>query len=392
MSTIEIIALSILVILANCFVIQWLYHLLMFSRLAVYKPYKGKPLENNQPVSVILAARNEYINLEKNLPLILEQDYPNYEVVVINDCSWDQTAILLERLQSQYSHLHIVTIHEQEKYPTGKKFALTLGIKAAQNELLVFTDADCKPQSRKWLSLMASNFSHQKQIVLGFSPYTKKGGLLNMFIRYETMLTAMFYFSFALLKDAYMGVGRNLAYRKSLFFSVKGFAKHNHLISGDDDLFVNETATPSNVAIELRKDSFMVSEPKTTWGDWQKQKQRHLSTGKMYQARHKFWLGLYSVSHILFYVLFVASLSLLPFYLQIEETPTMLLNHNEYTLFLVSLYFVRLVTQFAIYYPISKKMNEVSLMVLLPVLDLFYFLYLLIYGTASLFVRPRTWN
>ncbi|MBI3232587.1 MAG: glycosyltransferase [Bacteroidetes bacterium] len=261
MTTIELIAIIVLVLLANCFIIQWLYHLLMFSKLALYKPYKGKPLDNNQPVSVIIAARNEYLNLEKHLPSILEQDYPNYEVIVVNDCSWDQTAVLLERLQSQYPHLHIVTIHEQEKYPTGKKFAVTLGIKAAQNELLVFTDADCKPQSRKWLSLMASNFSHQKQIVLGYSPYSKQSGVLNMFIRFETMLTAMFYFSYALIKDAYMGVGRNLAYKRSLFFSVKGFASHNHIISGDDDLFVNETSTPSNVAIELRKDSFMTSEP-----------------------------------------------------------------------------------------------------------------------------------
>jgi len=391
MTTIELIAIIVLVLLANCFIIQWLYHLLMFSKLALYKPYKGKPLDNNQPVSVIIAARNEYLNLEKHLPSILEQDYPNYEVIVVNDCSWDQTAVLLERLQSQYPHLHIVTIHEQEKYPTGKKFAVTLGIKAAQNELLVFTDADCKPQSRKWLSLMASNFSHQKQIVLGYSPYSKQSGVLNMFIRFETMLTAMFYFSYALIKDAYMGVGRNLAYKRSLFFSVKGFASHNHIISGDDDLFVNETSTPSNVAIELRKDSFMTSEPKTTWGEWQHQKRRHLSTGKLYKPRHKFWLGLYSVSHIFYYMFLITSMVMIPVYFQVDREH-MILDHFEFSLIILIIYLVRLITQYIIYYSVSKKLNETSLLFLLPLLDFMYFVYLIIYGTASLFSRPKTWN
>lgn len=363
----------------------------MFSRLSIYKPYKGKPLDNTQPVSVIIAARNEYLNLEKHLQLILEQDYPNFEVVVVNDCSWDQTATLLERLQSQHAHLNIVTIHEQEKYPTGKKFALTLGIKAAQNELLVFTDADCKPQSRKWLSLMTSNFSQPKQIVLGYSPYAKQSGLLNRFIRFETMLTAMFYFSFALLKDAYMGVGRNLAYRRSLFFGVKGFAGHNHIISGDDDLFVNETASPSNVAIELRKDSFMISEPKANWADWQKQKRRHLSTGKLYQSRHKFWLAVYSISHILFYLLMFSCLVVFPFYMEVEA-PQMLLTHSEFAWVILIIYIVRLLTQYAIYYPISKKLGETTLMFLLPVWDFMYFIYLLVYGTASLFSSPKTWK
>lgn len=391
MGAIEIFALVLLVLLANCFVIQWLYTMLIFGRFAAYKPYKGKPLDNNQPVSVIIAARNEYLNLEKHLPKILEQDYPNYEVIVVNDCSWDQTGILLERLQQQYPHLHIVTIHEQEKYPTGKKFALTLGIKAARNELLVFTDADCMPAGRKWLSLMASNFSHQKHLVLGFSPYSRQGGLLNRFIRFETMMTAMSYFSFALFKDAYMGVGRNLAYRRSLFFSVKGFASHNHVISGDDDLFVNETATPDNVSIELRKDSFMISEPKKTWAEWQKQKRRHLSTGQLYKPRHKFWLGLYNISHIFFYLLMLGALIMWPVYAGIHAEDRML-STGMFGLSLLIIYLVRLLTQYILYYFTAKKLGETALLLLLPVLDFMYFIYLLIYGTLSLFTRPRTWN
>lgn len=384
-------AIVIIVLLLNCFIVQWFYHLFIYSRLAFYKTHKGKAIDSDVPVTVIISARNEYVNLEKNLPLILEQDYPDFEVIVINDCSWDQTGTLLDRLRTQYPRLQVVTIHEQEKYPTGKKFALTLGIKAAQHEWLVFTDADCKPVGRHWLRLMASNCHANKELILGYSPYSRQSGFLNLFIRYETLMTAMSYFSFALMNDAYMGVGRNMAYRRSLFFSVKGFAAHNHLISGDDDLFVNETSNSTNVAIELRKDSFMVSEPKKTHLEWKKQKRRHLSTGQYYKSRHKFWLGLYSVSHILFYLLMFASLIFIPLYS--EATQQYNLPESAYYILAIPVvYLLRLLTQYAIYIPIARKLSVTSVLIALPLLDFVYFIYLLIYGTASLFTKPKTWN
>lgn len=386
MDIIEIIVLVLLGILANCALLQVVYMFFMFLRLALYKNPTGEP-SSIQPVSVILAARNEYDNLEKHLELILEQNHPNFEVVVVNDCSYDQTGNLLERLQSRYRHLKIVTIHEQEKYPKGKKFALTLGIKAAQNELLVFTDADCKPQSNMWLRNMQTRFTANKHIILGYSPYKKQAGFLNWVIRFETFMTGMSYLSFALLKDAYMGVGRNLAYRKSLFFSVKGFASHNHLMSGDDDLFVNETATQQNVSIEIRKESFMISEPKENWASWRRQKSRHMSTGKYYKTRHQFWLAVFSISHILFYF---SLLALIPFLFIFENGQY--LNVEEFGYILLGIYGFRLLTQFSVYYPNMKKLNDTQLIYLLPVLDLVYGIYLLIFGIACMFTKPKTWS
>ncbi len=386
MEIIEIIVIVLLALLANCLLVQVLYHCFMFIRLAIYKNPTGEPA-SIQAVSVIIAARNEYDNLEKHLELILEQNHPKFEVVVINDCSWDQTATLLERLQIRYSHLKVVTLLEQEKYPKGKKFALTLGIKASEHELLVFTDADCKPASNMWLRNMQTRFTPNKHLVLGYSPYKKQSGLLNMFIRFETFMTGISYLSFALLKDAYMGVGRNLAYRKSLFFTTKGFASHNHLLSGDDDLFVNETANQGNVAIEIRKDSFMVSEPKENWASWRKQKSRHMSTGKYYKGRHQFWLGVFSVSHILFNLSLIL---LVPFiFIYIDGV---YVHYDQLLYMMAGAYGFRLLVQLCIYYPNMKKLNDTQLIFLLPVLDLMYSFYLFAFGLASLFSKPKTWS
>ncbi|MFM7217999.1 MAG: glycosyltransferase [Bacteroidota bacterium] len=288
--------------------IQVLYHWLVFSRFAFLR--KNNPPKRDTPISVIVCARNESKNLQKNLPLLLDQDHPDYELIVVNDCSWDDTEEFLKEFAPAHPRLKVVTIQEQERYSHGKKFAITLGIKAAKNERMLFTDADCWPTGRSWISSMSASFNDQTEIVLGYGGYEKTSGLLNRLIRFDTASIAMQYFSFAIKGNAYMGVGRNLAYRKTLFFRNKGFARHNHLASGDDDLLVNETATTSNVAVNVSPDAFTRSTPKGTWGGWFSQKKRHMTTSRLYRAGHRFQLSLIALSNWLLLLSFVASLSL----------------------------------------------------------------------------------
>lgn len=352
--------------------IQVVYYLFVFSRLSFYKPKIQEKSSNLPPVSVIIAARNEYKNLEKNLKFILEQDYPNFEVIVVNDCSWDDSQKLLEYMQEQYSHLKVCQLIEQEKYPTGKKFAITIGIKAAQHEQVFFTDADCIPASTQWLRLMQSEFVGNTEIVLGYSPYRKRNSLLNLFIRYESTFTAMAYFSAALGKHAFMGVGRNLAYTRSLFFKHKGFASHQHVLSGDDDLFVNEAATPNNVRIQLDPQSFVFTEPKRTFDSWQMQKIRHNSTGKLYKTKDKLFLGGYYSSLFIFYSLF-----------------TLLLFTSFDFRIILGIFGFRYLVQTVIFYGVYKRLKSMSLIWFTWLLDVLFLFYIYIYGTLGLFRKHK---
>jgi len=351
-----------------------LYYLLFFLKLSVYKvpqQYTTTPL----PVSIIIAARNEYRNLEKNLKQILEQDYPEFEVVVINDCSWDESQKLLEYYQEVYTNLKICKLVEQEKYPTGKKFALTIGIKAAKYNNLLFTDADCMPAGKDWLKHMASSFSDNHQIILGHSPIIAKTGLLNLFIRFENALTAMFYFAAAIHKNPFMGVGRNLAYTKDVFFMHKGFASHQHILSGDDDLFVNKAANLNNTAIQLNPNSFVYTEPKTTFEAYSRQKSRHISTGKYYKNKHKLLLGGYYIPLIIFYIAFA-----LLFFVQPN--------------WVLPLYFlgIKFLVQTIVFTPALKKLGYKNLSWFLLLLDVLYFLYIVVFGTGGLLTRkPKQW-
>jgi glycosyltransferase involved in cell wall biosynthesis len=275
----------------------------LFRRLAFYKWKQDNTSLKWAPVSIIIAARNEEINLQENLPLILEQEYPEFEVIVINDQSEDETKYVLEDFERKYPRLKVVTISDNVNDFAGKKLALTLGIKAAKYDRILLTDADCKPASSTWLSYMASGYSVPgTEVVLGFSPYRRESSLLNGFIQFDTFYTALQYFSMALAGSPYMGVGRNLSYDKGLFFRNKGYAPYLKIASGDDDLFINQVATKTNTSVQLHPDSFMLSQPKMTWGSWLRQKIRHMRTGRYYKTGHKRALAFVWLANILFYI------------------------------------------------------------------------------------------
>jgi len=356
--------------------IQLLYYWVVFVRLAFYVPNHKPREENTPPVSVVIAARNEYYNLNDNLPAILEQNYPSFEVVVVNHASDDDTAELLEQFKNRYPHLKVITIQQDLNFFKGKKFPLSIGIHEAKNDVLILTDADCKPASKNWIKNIAGHYSSIKtQVVLGYGPYEKKKGLLNLIIRYDTFMVAMQYLSFALMGNPYMGVGRNLSYRKSLFLQHKGFTSHYGIASGDDDLFIREVANKRNTEIELHPDSFVYSKPKSTFPDWWKQKKRHLSTSVKYKPGIKFLLGMFGFSQLLFYILFIVLL---------------ILKVNwQLTL---SIFVLRFVTQIIVHKKVTLLFKEPTLFLFSLLIEGVYILIMPLLTLAGIFTKQSKWK
>ena len=287
--------------------IQLFYYLFFFIRLAFYKP-PVKQQSQEYPVSVIVCARDEAHQLAINLPGVLLQQYKTtHEVIVVNDNSEDDTKYVLEEFKKTFKELVIIPLTQEALMITGKKFPLSIGIKSTRYEVMLLTDADCIPASEFWIQKMQDAFTPAIEMVLGYGAYKKKKGFLNKMIRFETFQTAMQYFSFALAGLPYMGVGRNLSYKRSLFLKNKGFASINHIPGGDDDLFVNKVANKRNTAIVLDADAHTLSEPKTTWSAWMRQKSRHYTTAKHYKPKNKFLLGLYSLSNFFIYPVTILS-------------------------------------------------------------------------------------
>lgn len=349
----------------SLFLIQMIYFWGVFSRFAFSRKIKGS--EKCLPVSVVICARNEYYNLEKNLPLILEQQYPDFEVIVVNDESDDDTNDLLCDLAIKYSRLVVLKTQKNKNCFPGKKFSLSLGIKSAHNEIVLLTDADCSPKSPDWIREMQAPFSNPKtQIVLGYGGYTRKKGLLNKLIRFDTVSIALQYFSMAKTRMPYMGVGRNLAYRKSLFLQSRGFVSHYNISSGDDDLFINQNATGRNTAVVFSPQSHTMSEPKTDHGSWVFQKKRHMTTGKYYRWWHKIVLTLFPVTTLAFYILAVFII---------------VFNIDLYTFFIVSSFLLlRLLSQLLIIKKAMNRLQEKNLLVFSP----FFEVYLIIFNVLMM--------
>lgn len=351
--------------------LQLIYYWLIFGRFAFYKIPKSTPSEI--PISVVICAKNEFQGLKKNLPLILNQDYPEFEVVVVNDASDDETIFLLEDLAHEYKHLKVVTIAQDLNFFKGKKFPLALGIKSAKFENLLLTDADCEPAGNRWIAEMASGFTSGKEVVLGYGPHDESNGFLNKIIRFETAFTAMQYFSLAIWGLPYMGVGRNLAYKRSLFIQNKGFISHYKVQSGDDDLFINKVAKKSNTSIVFSPDSFASSKAKERFDEWWRQRRRHLSTGLYYKPVHKIILGGYSLSFLLVVLFFI-----------------LLMITGKLILLSIILLITRFLSQLILFKIVFNKLQEKKLLLFSPLIELFITLiYPLMVGFNLVFKESR---
>ncbi len=281
--------------------IQIIYYLFFYLRISLIKR-KPVPHISEEPVSIIICAKDEEENLRKFLPRILEQKYPNYEVIVVNDCSEDDSEFVLNDFLTKYPHLHVTTIKKDERFSHGKKLAIAIGIKAAHYEKMLFIDADCYPESDRWIYTMQQQFQNKTEIVLGYGGYIPEKGFLDKLIRYDTVSVAVNYMAFAHAGLPYMGVGRNLAYTKNIYNKSSKFSKHYYIKSGDDDLFVSEVGNRENTAVTLNPESFTRSTQVSSFLTWKYQKRRHLTTSPNYKFTHKLLLGLEPLSREIFYL------------------------------------------------------------------------------------------
>lgn len=365
-----------IVFIAFCVVIaiQVFYYLFFFSRLAAFK-VSLKQQNQEQPVSIIICARDEAENIVKNLPGVLVQDYKTtHEIILVNDNSIDESKYLIDEFKKSFKNLTHIELTQEAKMISGKKFPLSMGIKSAKYETLLLTDADCVPASELWVQKMQDGYKPDIEIVLGYGAYHKKNGLLNKLIRFETFHTALQYLSYALAGLPYMGVGRNLSYKREVFIKNKGFSSINHIPSGDDDLFINQVANKQNTTIVVDAAAHTLSEPKRTWKSWMNQKYRHYTTSKYYKGKHKFLLGLYTFSFFFIYPLLAVSIIFYCWWLALV------------------VYGLRFLIQAVVWFFSMKKLNEKDLWPWFLFLDIWMFIYYLIFVPA-LWKKPlKSWS
>jgi len=338
-----------------CFfvLVQLLYVTIIYARLVFHKEKSVNP--TTPGVSVIIAARNESENIFKFLPFILEQDYPDFEVVIVNHQSTDDSKFILGAYQRQYPNLKIIEIEKSPHIKFGKKLPITMGVKGAKFEQLLLTDADCKPDSNQWLRKMTGQFTEKHQIILGYGPYKRERGIINSIIRFDTAWIGMSYLSMAKAKMPYMGIGRNMGYTKSVFNSVQGFRSHSEISSGDDDLFIQEAAKKKNYTIKIDPETFCYSEAEKTWKDWMTQKSRHYTTTGRYNVIKKMMLGIYPMSLLIMLGTFV----------------TLLFDTNFLLISLALFCFITIV-KWIVLGLAFKKLREPKFIVWLPLLDIGY--------------------
>ncbi|NLL29268.1 MAG: glycosyltransferase [Bacteroidales bacterium] len=361
---------------AFSFLIYMVYNWCFFARFSFYRADKKKKSSNKfPPVSIVIAAKNEFLNIKENIQFLLNQDYPEFEILIVDDNSQDDTWDLITSFRIDNPHLRAVRLKDSISVSCGKKFPLSIGIKEAQYDYVLLTDADCRPASPLWIKKMISEYDENVQIVLGYGKYYHRKSFLNLFIRFDTARIAMQYFSAAIARFPYMGVGRNLTYKKDLFLKGKGFTNHFNLPSGDDDLFVSEHANSTNTAICIDPDTFMFSKAKRTLKSWWNQKRRHLTSGNKYLFKHKLFLGLYQLNVLAFPVF-----------------ACILLVSNAFVFWVLLLVLIKYLTQWIIFSGVLKKLEERKLLLTSPLFETIITVFNTIVYISNIINKPKKWK
>lgn len=356
----------VLALLAVMLIIQLFIHWIRFSRLAFYKRYpRPKPDEALEPVSVVVCARDAYDQLTELIPTLLSQDYPQFEVVVVNDCSDDETEEYLKDLERREPRVKPVQLRQHLNFFNGKKFPLSMGIKSASHDLLVLTDADCRPTSNQWLRSVVNHYDHGTEVVIGYSRYRRTGGLLNLLMRFDALQNGLMYLSSALAGKPYMGVGQNLSYRQRLFFRNKGFISHYTMASGDDDVFISQVANKKNTRVQIDADNTIESMAPSSPSAWVRERRRRYSTISMYHRGTRSLMALHYWSQFLFYACLIA----LPFLPPAFSIDTDVHYAVYYFSVLAAMFLLRYITQLIIYKRASRRLGEHGLLPSLIVLD-----------------------
>ena len=356
----------VLVIFIVCLVVQLLYHWGFFSKVAFYKRNARPKLDEElEPVSVVLCARDAYEYLIDLIPALLKQDYPDFEIVVVNDCSDDETEEYLKDLERKEPRVKPVQLKQHLNFFNGKKFPLSMGIKSAKNDLLVLTDCNCMPVNDQWLRSVVNRYNQRTEIVIGYSPIVHKKGSLNRLMRFDALQNGLLYLSAALNRHPYMGVSKNLSYRKELFYRNKGFISHYTTSMGDDDLFIGQVANKKNTEVLIDAENAILTTPPSTFRLWMRQKSSRYSTVQQYSTRARLSLSLFYASQLLFYVSFITLLCLKPAFA--------ITNGAVFYIPILAFFFLlRFGTQMIIYHKASKRLGEKGL---LPGLVIYDFLF-----------------
>jgi len=351
--------------------VQLIYFWVVFGKLAFYK--KKQTLKAQPPVTVVITAHNQYNDLRQNLPYLLEQDYPEFEIMVVNDNSDDGSGELLTDLSRQYSNLSIVELKQSLNWFSGRKFPLSLGIKSARYDLLILTDTICRPVSKRWIKEIVAIHTPETDIALGYSTFDTKSKI-NLWFRFSAFYDGLFYLSMALAGKPFKGIGKNLSYTKQLFYNHKGFSSHYKINLGDDEIFINQTANKRNTNIQISQHSKVAVVKSMSFSNWVKSERTRIFIRRFFKTGSRFLISLYHSTAFLFFATF-ASLLLLKFN----------------WMMVLPLFGLRLISQYIIFGLAAKKLTEKGLLLFSPLLEVFLVFFDFLIWFAMIFSRKKKW-
>lgn len=364
------VALAIFILFVVIAVVQLIYYFIVYGKFAFHRKKNALSLREI-PLSVVIVVRDNASQVLQTLPKFLEQQYPNYEIVIVNDRSPDEQSVFaIKEYQKRFSNVKFIDLRDAVSTSRGRKMAVSMGIKCSSYGNIVITDPDCLPASEHWLSNLSQNIQGQKKIVLGYSTYIKRRTPYNAFLHFDKLVGAVQYFSLALYNSTYRGDFSNIVFMRNLFYQQKGFTSFNHLQWGEEDIFIHNVATPTNTAIEYNPDSAIISQNVPSYGYWRLHKISLFFTRKFNSLKNRAILSSYNITNLLFYIFLVFAI-------------LMNITNPIFLYTTIGIAVVRIASMYVVFGISAKKLNEKQIIPHLLFYDILFSLLNPLYWSAS---------
>jgi glycosyltransferase involved in cell wall biosynthesis len=354
--------------------LQLIYYVFVYGKVSRYR----LPEENYNfpPVSVVLVTKDEQENLKERLPVILEQQYPDFEVVIVNNASSDETEFVLKVFQKIYPQLKVVNLYSEapNKF-LGKKYPLSIGIKSAKNDCVLLTNVNCVPNSLFWIMNMVRGLSQTRNTIIGFNFYEREKTLFNSLVQYDTIINAINYGGMALLGNPYKATGDNIIISREEFFNSGSFLSLYNVACGDMELYVNRITKGKKTSVILNEEAYIKTETPQSFSLWCRYKKRNIKTAYYYKFLDKLLVAIPSWTTLFFYATFV-TLFLLNFPWQWILTGCIL----------------KFAIQIIFFQNASKVLMKNNLCIFAPLFEIFFLVFNTIMGISVLFSRKDRWE
>ena len=273
---------------AGVFIIQMYFLLGVYLKLAWHKKENFNPAPHQ--VTIMLSLRNEEERIREMMTKFTELPFEDYQVMVINEVSEDNTLEILNVLAETNPRIKVTSLSQETRFM--EKQAINIGLKGAQSPWIVQLPPTTGSISQEWLTKLTGLLDKDTDAVIGYTNVERNKGFRNLLCRMERFHQFMLSGSWILAGMPFVFSENNVLFNKSMYFDTLGFRQKLNRNFANLELIFNENFKPNRIKVSTHADLSVREQVEDDRGDHLKLIKKAVQIRKTLNWSKKFTLFL----------------------------------------------------------------------------------------------------